>query len=84
MTDDRNQHFHSCQEVLDYICEHFGDDENSDRCRELEKHLSKCPDCSTYCDSIDKMIGLYRSTAPCFSEDARRLLLEALGIKEHG
>lgn len=76
------QQFHSCQEVMDYICAQFGDDENSARCRELQQHLSKCPDCSSYCDSIEKMIGLYRATSPCFSEEARRMLLETLGISE--
>jgi hypothetical protein len=76
--------FQSCQEVMDYICAQFGEDENSARCRELKEHLDKCPDCSTYCDSIEKMIGLYRATSPCFSEEARRILLESLGIPEQG
>ncbi|MFZ1731071.1 MAG: zf-HC2 domain-containing protein [Bacteroidota bacterium] len=76
------QEFHSCEEVMDYICAQFGDDEDSARCRELQQHLANCPDCSTYCDSIEKMIGLYRATSPCFSEEARRILLESLGISE--
>lgn len=82
MTENIHPHFQSCQQVLDYICEHFGDDQDSERCRELEKHLANCPDCSAYCDSIDKMIGLYRATAPCFSGDARRVLLDSLGIED--
>lgn len=82
MTDNIDRHFKSCQEVLNYICEHFGDDEDSDRCRALERHLEKCPDCSAYCDSIEKMIGLYRATAPSFSEEARHMLLDSLGIVE--
>ena len=79
---DTIHHFESCQEVLDYICGHFGDTDDSARCRELEKHLSKCPDCKTYCDSIDKMIGLYRASSPCFSDEARQMLLTTLGIEE--
>jgi hypothetical protein len=77
------QHFHSCQDVMDYICAQFGDDENSERCNELKRHLSHCPNCSNYCDSIEKMIGLYRATSPGFSAEARRMLLESLGIREH-
>lgn len=75
--------FHSCQEVMDFICAQFGDDENSARCLELQQHLAHCPDCSLYCDSIEKMIGLYRETSPCFSEEARRMLLKSIGISEH-
>ncbi|HOJ03588.1 MAG TPA: hypothetical protein PK916_06265 [Bacteroidota bacterium] len=75
-------HFANCQEVVDYICGHFGEDENSERCRELKKHLDACPDCSTYCDSMDKMIGLYRAASPCFPEDARKSLLAALGVAD--
>lgn len=84
MSDSVHQHFESCEEVLDYICTHFGDDDDSERCRALERHLEKCPDCKSYCDSIDKMIGLYRASSPCFSNDARRMLLESLGIEDRG
>lgn len=79
---DQIKEFQSCQEVMDYICAQFGDDDASARCQELKEHLDKCPDCSTYCDSIEKMIGLYRVTSPCFSEEARKVLLESLGIRE--
>jgi hypothetical protein len=75
-------HFENCQEVISYICGHFGEDENSERCREMKKHLESCPDCSTYCDSMDKMIGLYRAASPCFPEHARNSLLASLGIDE--
>ncbi|MBR9978144.1 MAG: hypothetical protein KFH87_08655 [Bacteroidetes bacterium] len=79
---DKTKYFHSCQEVMDYICDQFGEDEDSERCRELQRHLEKCPDCSNYCDSLEKMIGLYRASSPRFSPDARRILLETLGIEE--
>ncbi len=82
MSERNEQHFESCQQVVDYICEHFGDDSDSDRCRALARHLEHCPDCSSYCDSIDKMIGLYRATSPCFSDQARHMLLDSLGIEE--
>jgi hypothetical protein len=80
---EHTKEFHSCEEVMDYVCAQFGDEDDSARCRELQRHLAKCPDCSTFCDSIEKMIGLYRATSPCFSEDARRVLLATLGISEH-
>lgn len=76
------QQFHSCEDVMNYICAQFGEDEDSARCLALKEHLAHCPDCSNYCDSIEKMIGLYRSTSPRFSPHARRVLLESLGIEE--
>jgi hypothetical protein len=75
-------HFSDCQEVLDYICGHFGEDENSDRCIEMKKHLQSCPDCGKYCDSLEKMIGLYRAASPDFPERARDTLLEAIGVTD--
>lgn len=81
MSEDIHQ-FHSCEDVMSYICTQFGEDEDSARCNALKEHLSHCPDCSSYCDSIEKMIGLYRSTSPQFSEHARRVLLASLGIDE--
>ena len=74
--------FHNCQEVVDYICTHFGEEKDSPRCAELHSHLAKCPDCSTYCNSLEKMIGLYRATSPSFSEKARTMLRHALWIND--
>jgi hypothetical protein len=70
----------SCQDVLDFICAQFGEDDDSERCRAVRTHLSRCPDCSSYCDSLEKMIGLYRAAAPSFPDTARTHLLEQLGI----
>ena len=67
---------------MNYICAQFGEAEESSRCIELKQHLANCPDCSTYCDSIEKMIGLYRATSPRFSDHAKQMLLDTLGITE--
>ena len=73
----------ACGQVLDFICEQFGEDDDSERCRAVKKHLENCPDCSSYCDSMEKMIGLYRAAAPTFPEHAKIELLHTLGISEH-
>ncbi|MAT38087.1 MAG: hypothetical protein CL946_00630 [Ectothiorhodospiraceae bacterium] len=72
----------SCKDVLDYICEQFGDEEDSERCQEVKRHLDKCSNCSTYCNSLETMIGLYRVAAPDFSEDAKDFLLQSIGLKD--
>jgi anti-sigma factor RsiW len=70
-----------CAEVIDFICTNFGEEEDSERCRAVRAHLKECPDCTTYCNSFEKMIALYRSTAPSFSEEARAELLTLLGVR---
>ena len=81
MTDSHTGDPVTCRNVLDFICEQFGEDDDSERCRAVKRHLEHCPDCTTYCDSMEKMIGLYRAAAPTFPEHARQLLLSSLGIK---
>jgi len=80
--DDKNYtNFDSCEEVHEYLCSQFGDDTDSERCRAVLSHLEKCPDCARYCNSIEKMIGLYRAASPSFSEQAKEVLLKSLGIR---
>ena len=70
----------SCSDVLHYICEQFGEDDNSDRCLEVKRHLEDCPDCTHYCNSLETMIGLYRAASPGFSSNAKHVLLHSLGL----
>lgn len=81
MNDERNT-IHSCEEAMNLICEQFGDDDSSDRCQQLKQHIASCSDCSHYCDSISRMIGLYRETSPRLSDDAKHAILASLGIPD--
>lgn len=70
----------SCSDVLQYICEQFGEDDGSERCMQVKRHLENCPDCNHYCNSLETMIGLYRAASPEFSKEARQVLLHSLGL----
>ena len=70
----------SCTDVLHFICEQFGEDDDSARCLEVKRHLENCPDCTHYCNSLETMIGLYRAASPEFSSDAKQVLLHSLGL----
>ena len=70
----------SCSEVLQYICEQFGDEDDSERCLEIKRHLEHCPDCTHYCNSLETMVGLYRAASPEFSTEAKKVLLHSLGL----
>lgn len=82
MTDQTPMHYDSCEEVMDFLCAQFGEDEDSDRCRAVKAHLAHCTDCAQYCDSLEKMVGLYRASAPDFPENVRNQLLQAIGVKK--
>lgn len=69
-----------CADVVTYICESFGEDDNSERCRTIKEHITKCPDCSSYCDSMEKMIALYRASSPDFPASVREHLYKTLGM----
>jgi hypothetical protein len=72
--------FESCDDVMNFLCAQFGEDDDSERCQAVKRHLAHCSDCSQYCDSLEKMIGLYRTAAPEFPSDARDQLLRAMGV----
>lgn len=67
-----------CKDVAKHICENLDEKIDSPLCREIKKHLQKCPDCSSNLLSIKKTVKLYRRyPAPKFSS----LCHKELGIK---
>lgn len=80
MNEPTPMHYDNCAQVMDFLCAQFGEDEDSERCRAVKRHLEHCTDCSRYCDSLEKMIGLYRASAPEFPDGIRDQVLHALGV----
>ena len=50
-----------CKEVASYLCENLTEGMNSAKCRALKKHLSGCPNCTAYLDSLRKTVYLYKT-----------------------
>jgi len=50
-----------CPDVLKHICEELDTKLTTAQCRELKRHLSKCPNCTAYLDSLKTTIKLYSS-----------------------
>jgi predicted anti-sigma-YlaC factor YlaD len=68
-----------CAQALRYICDNLDADLASPRCIEIRNHLSECPDCSAYLDSMKKTVTLYRRyTAGKVPPAARTLLASSL------
>ncbi|MCX6145191.1 MAG: zf-HC2 domain-containing protein [Ignavibacteriales bacterium] len=71
-----------CDDVLNHICEELDTKLTSAKCRELKRHLERCPNCTAYLDSLRKTIMLYSSTPnPRLPQKARRQLFAALKLK---
>jgi len=52
-----------CTDVVDHICDELDNRLSSAKCREIKRHLARCPNCTAYLDSLKKTIRLY-STSP--------------------
>ena len=50
-----------CSEVLEQLSEFLDSDAQAELCRAIEQHLSRCPDCSVYVDSVKKTVVLYQA-----------------------
>ncbi len=64
------------KKILSQICDKFDQHLKSPACRGLRRHLSNCPECAAYLDSIRKTVSLYRRyPTPRLSRSARQKLL---------
>ena len=53
-----------CAQALRFICDNLDADIASPQCVEIRNHLSECPECSAYLDSMKKTVALYRCYTP--------------------
>ena len=49
-----------CEEVFRLLSDYVDEDLKRAVCRELEKHLEDCPDCTLQVDSVKKTIRVFR------------------------
>ena len=72
---------HDCGDVAKHLCGNLDEGMHSEYCREIRKHLSRCPNCTAYLDSLKKTISLYRAVpGPKAPRSARRKLFAVLKI----
>ncbi len=71
-----------CRKVYRRICENLDKGLDSPQCREIKKHLEKCPDCLAYLDSLKKTVLLYRvMPSPAVSKAMRTRLFKVVGTE---
>ncbi|HTY35774.1 MAG TPA: zf-HC2 domain-containing protein [Bacteroidota bacterium] len=72
-----------CPEILDHICEELDTKISSAKCREIKRHLSECPNCTAYLDSLKKTITLYKTyPGRKVPQKARKQLFAVLNLKD--
>lgn len=71
-----------CPDVLNHICEELDTKLTTAQCRELKRHLAKCPNCTAYLDSLKTTIKLYSSVPAKHSpQKLRKQLFATLRLK---
>ena len=72
-----------CPDVLEHICEELDTRLTSAQCREIKRHLAKCPNCTAYLDSLKKTIKLYASYPDArLPRKSRQRLFATLKLKD--
>ncbi len=59
-----HQHHTGCKEVFGALSEYLDRELTADSCAEIEKHLSDCPPCIEFLNSLKKTIGLCKDCTP--------------------
>ena len=72
-----------CNEVLQQLAEYLDDDARVELCREIEAHLTQCPDCQIEVDSVKKTIVLYQHDRVVDTPPAVSKSLEAALAREY-
>ena len=50
----------SHKEIIKQICDFLGEDIDAPLCKEVADHLTMCPTCRVYFDTVKKTVFLYR------------------------
>jgi hypothetical protein len=77
-----HKHTALCRDVALHIQNELDADLLSPECRDIKKHLARCPNCTTYLDSMKKTVLLYkRYPDPHFPAITRRKLFAVLKLR---
>jgi predicted anti-sigma-YlaC factor YlaD len=67
-----------CRDVLEQISDYLDPESERELVERLEVHLSDCPNCRVYVDTVRKTISLYKSETPLDCPEPVRLRLHAV------
>lgn len=71
----------TCKEIAKHLCGELDEQLDTPKCRAIKKHLSTCPNCTGYLDSLKNTVRLYREYHhPRLTNDCRKKLFAVLKI----
>lgn len=73
-----------CTELKEKLGDYLDDDELEDLCKTVEEHMSRCPDCRVFVDTVRKTIVLYQSDRHVEIPAHVNLQLERALAREYG
>jgi anti-sigma factor RsiW len=72
----------TCKDFLNELNDYLDESLEAGVRRELEEHLSECPNCFVICDTTKRTIQIYRGTDPYpIPSEVHQRLLSALRTK---
>ncbi len=76
-----------CPDIVELFSRHLESEISSSVCAEMEKHLARCPDCQSRCDSLQRTLALCRATPlpevpKAVQADVRRALQKFIALHE--
>jgi anti-sigma factor (TIGR02949 family) len=76
---------HNCRDLLGSLCDYVDGELSAELMREIEQHLSTCPDCRVVVDTTKKTISLVHTeerAADC-PEEVKGRLFKTLNLEEY-
>ena len=68
------------------LCEALGEDFDAPICKELEKHVSECPECRIVFDTVKRVVYLYRivEQPAAVPDEVEERLFRVLNLRRPG
>ena len=72
----------SCKDAMKHICDNLGEDNGTERCKCVKKHIEGCEHCKNYFSSVEKTIDYYKAYCPDLPDECHKRLMDFLKLEE--
>lgn len=67
-----------CMEIIESICEEFGNNAQTDFSEKINNHLKQCPGCEAYLKSLEKTLETYKCCKQELPSDLAKKVIRRL------
>lgn len=75
----------NCRDLLEGLADYLDEDARAEICKQIERHMSECPDCRVYVDTLKGTVALVRDvggSGRCCESVVVRLKTRILRVPE--